>query len=89
MKLAVIALALMVLNGCPVQDGPPSDDPCGARDLQHLIGARVPSAAALKAIGPERIRVIRPGDAVTMDHAPTRLNIELDAADIVVQLRCG
>lgn len=45
-------------------------------EAQRLSGARV-------------VRVIRPGQAVTMDFNPFRLNIELDAADRVIRLRCG
>ena len=66
------------------------DDPCKAGTVEHLIGAPLPSEAELAQIeGPKRIRVIRPGDAVTMDHMPVRLNIEVDEDDIVRRLRCG
>lgn len=34
-------------------------------------------------------RVIGPNDLVTMDHDPSRLNIETDANGIIRQLRCG
>jgi hypothetical protein len=68
----------------------PGDDPCGAADLEYLIGAPVPDAAALAALdGPLRVRVVRPGDFVTMDHVPRRLNIETNADGIVRRLRCG
>jgi len=35
------------------------------------------------------VRVVRPGDAVTMDHRPDRLNIQLDGQDRIAQFRCG
>jgi len=96
MKIASILIALVLVNCGPGMNNdtipfPPwGEDACGAEQLAHLIGQPVPDAAALAAIeGPARIRVIRPGQAVTMDHAPARLNIELDKNDIVARLRCG
>jgi hypothetical protein len=96
MKLAMTLLAFFLVNGDPEMKsntlpfGPPGEDPCGAQPLQHLVGHPVPDAESLEALeGPARIRVIRPGQAVTMDHVPSRLNIELDENDIVVRLRCG
>jgi len=35
------------------------------------------------------IRVIRPGDNVTMDYRTDRLNVELDENDIVTRIYCG
>ncbi len=96
MKLAATLLALTLANGgaADMRDlsglNRAGDDPCGALALQHLVGEPVPDTEALAQIeGPQRIRVIRPGDMITMDHIPGRLNIELDSAGIVVGLRCG
>lgn len=36
-----------------------------------------------------QVRVLRPGDAATMDHRPDRLNIHLDDQDMIEALRCG
>ena len=74
--------------------GPLGEDPCGAGAFEHLIGQPPPDEAALAEMraaegAPRRIRVIRPGQPVTMDHAPTRLNIEVDSSGLVVRLRCG
>ena len=35
------------------------------------------------------VRIIRPGMAVTMDYAPQRLNIEVNAAEIITRVHCG
>jgi hypothetical protein len=35
------------------------------------------------------VRVIRPGQAVTMDFRQDRLNIEVDGRDLVRSVRCG
>ena len=77
---------------------PPGDrlagDPCGAGGLLHLVGGPAPDSATLDEIRgadgpPLRIRVIRPGQPVTMDHFPGRLNILLDPTGTVLGLRCG
>lgn len=65
-------------------------DPCHAADYEYMIGEPAPDAEAIAALeGPKRVRVIGPGDMVTMDHVPQRLNIETDAEGIVLRLRCG
>jgi hypothetical protein len=74
--------------------GPAGPAACGAEALAHLVGAPAPDDAALAAIrsapdGPMRVRVIRPGQPVTMDHLPRRLNILLDVDGKVIGLRCG
>jgi hypothetical protein len=35
------------------------------------------------------VRIIKPGDQVTMDFVATRLNIDVDAAGNITALRCG
>lgn len=37
----------------------------------------------------DRVRVIRPGMAVTMDWREDRLNLEVDADNRVLTVRCG
>lgn len=39
--------------------------------------------------GVATLRVIRPGDNVTMDYRTDRLNVELDDSDIVTRIYCG
>lgn len=88
----------------PMHEKPPSGglpfapagaDPCNSAAFGDLLGAPVPSQEALAAIvgpdgaAPARIRVVRPGQAITMDHMPQRLNIELDDDGVVIRLRCG
>jgi hypothetical protein len=35
------------------------------------------------------VRIIRPGDQVTMDHQPTRVNIEVNSTGTITAVRCG
>ncbi len=39
--------------------------------------------------GAASMRVIRPGEAVTLDHRPDRLNVHLDETDTIAALDCG
>lgn len=38
---------------------------------------------------PGPVRIIRPGDMVTMDYNPNRINFQLDAQDRVASVTCG
>ncbi|HST44042.1 MAG TPA: I78 family peptidase inhibitor, partial [Luteimonas sp.] len=42
-----------------------------------------------EAAGAGSMRVLRPGQAVTMEFNPTRLNLDVDAAGRVTAARCG
>jgi hypothetical protein len=61
-------------------------DSCGAAANAGLLGTRL---AGQQIVAAGKVRVIAPGDAVTMDHLPERLNIRVDAAGIVTALDCG
>ena len=62
-------------------------DSCGAGGLQGLVGQ---SEAALSAIRlPQPLRVLHPGQAVTMDYSAARLNILIDSKGRVASLHCG
>lgn len=93
MARPVLAL-VAVLAGCvaevppsqpPVQ--PPGPDACGASGMQGLIGQDRAVLAAMSL--PMGTRVIEPGQPVTTDYSPQRLNIDLDARDRIVRLWCG
>ena len=80
----------------PVEPAPPTTAPatdpaladtCNMAQYAALIGkpatdAGVPPASAT-------VRIIKPGDQVTMDFSPTRLNVDVDAAGVVTGVRCG
>lgn len=64
----------------------PVADACGAQELESFFGESV-SVVDSNLI--EDARVIRPGDAVTMDYRPDRLNVYLDSQDVVERVNCG
>lgn len=66
---------------------PAAADTCNMTQYLTLVGkpATDPAVPAASA----SVRVIKPGDQVTMDFLAARLNIEVDAAGNVASLRCG
>lgn len=90
--------ALLLLAACATQASPPSppgggaSGVCNAEPAQSGLGQ--PYADALGAelqakAGAKVLRVIRPGQAVTMDFRDDRLNVELDASGKVKRVSCG
>lgn len=62
-----------ILAGCTPASGPnglPSETTCNAANWQELVGQ--PEEAIYGALG--NLRVIKPGQAVTKDYNPSRLN---------------
>lgn len=65
---------------------------CNAEAANGAIGKAPTDAVVQQAqrdAGAARVRVIRPGDAVTMDYRGDRLNIDVSAQDSIASLRCG
>ena len=85
-------LAVLLLSACVPesgdQDAPTQDTAeCGAADLQGLVGQ--PGADTDFSQHAETVRVIPPNSAVTMDHRPDRLNVDLDEDGLIVRIWCG
>ncbi len=66
---------------------PTAEDTCGANGMAHFIGR--PSTSLETTLLLQPVRIIRPGDAVTEDFLPTRINFMLDANDIIRNITCG
>ena len=87
--------ALSLLSACAATttaSGGEAAGLCNAASVQSALGRpfTVELGADLEGkSGARTSRVIRPGQAVTMDYRPDRLNVELDAADKVSGLKCG
>ena len=64
-----------------------TEDTCGATELAGLIGQ---DASALeRVLLLQRVRVIQPGMAVTMDYGPDRINFEIDTDNRIARIYCG
>jgi hypothetical protein len=76
----------------PGEAAAPAEDGCGVSKLTAYRNALPTSdvlAAIRKIVGERPLRVINPGDAVTMDYSPSRLNIETGEDGRIKTFRCG
>jgi hypothetical protein len=81
MRLSTLCLALSACVPAPA----PVDDTCNAAPWTTRIGQAISPLDPI----PQGARLIRPGDAVTEDFSPTRLNIDLDDAGRILRAWCG
>jgi Peptidase inhibitor I78 family len=80
----------------PVREDPASpEEPtaeCDAAKAEGLVGrdaSEANGAEAKRLTGARAVRWIRPGQAVTMDYSPSRLNIKVDANEKIEGFSCG
>lgn len=84
-KTSLIIMAGMLVSACaPTQEKGP--ETCPKSQFSGLIGTDINAAIFPLTL---TYRTIYPGDVVTMDHAPERLNIAVDDAGNVTALTCG
>ena len=99
-QAVVCSLLLAALGGCSVAMTPRTADvpmppavvACQAEPAQFAVGQVATPALVQQAqerAGAARARVLRPGEMVTMEFDATRLNLEVDAANRVLRVRCG
>lgn len=91
---ALATPALLLVAGCTTTAPTDTTVPpggCDAGPAEAFKGQSGDAVAeqARHAAGAATVRVIRPGQAVTMDYRADRLNVELDDAGKVVAVRCG
>ena len=75
----------------PTQAGALADDKCNSAKAAQFVGQKLDDALLARvkaAVGHDTIRVIRPNQPVTMDFREDRLNLDLDANDIVTRVHC-
>ena len=94
----VFLLLALALSACAplalppqagVEPGPamPAADTCGAGPYAGLIGQ--PATALERVLILRQVRVIRPGDAVTMDFREDRINFLIDGSERIARITCG
>ena len=64
-----------------------SSDTCGASGLQQFLGQPASALDAVRLSQP--FRIIRPGEMVTMDFLPERVNFRVGADGRIVEITCG
>lgn len=87
MKSPFLPLILLgALGACAAQTQPPRPTICAPQDYQQLIGRNI-GAVTLPANLPQRI--ISPGDALTEDFLPYRINVFVDEKGWIARITCG
>ncbi len=71
----------------PMPAAPVVADTCNMAQYASLVGKPATDPGVPPA-GPT-VRIIKPGDQVTMDFLEARLNIDVDAAGVITAVRCG
>ena len=84
--------ALLLLAACVTEGGSgaapdPVADACGASGLQQLVGQPASTLETMRFS--QQLRVINPGQMVTMDYLEGRLNIAIDDQDRISRVYCG
>ena len=93
----VVMMGALLTAACTTVPPEPGPAPlptgqCDASRAQGLIGEPASQALAIEAqrlTGGNAVRWIQPGQAVTMDYRPDRINIKLDAQNRVTGITCG
>lgn len=86
--LPIALLGAVALSACQ-QTTPtptPAPDTCNRAQYEAFIGS---PASEVDFSGHEAVRIIAPGDAVTMDFRAERLNVKTDADGRIIELTCG
>ena len=88
-RALALPLIALLAAGCVIEPEPIAGGPgsCDAEAWAHLVGQHRDVFAAMTFPAP--MRIIEPGDAITMDHNPARLNVVLDARGRVARVYCG
>jgi hypothetical protein len=94
-------IAAIFLAGCATVPAAEAEDVpaqgsktplCDSTKARGLIGRTVDAAVrseARRLTGAAAVRVIGPGDMVTMEYREDRLNIDVDSRNKAVGFRCG
>ena len=94
-RLPAVLLLALPMAACapmPPQDAPPQATQCIADAAVWAIGQGVGDEIVERVrvdTGSQSVRVIRPGQAVTMDYRHDRVNIKLNERDAIVGVSCG
>lgn len=82
------AFALLVACTTTQPPLPPTlEDTCNAGEYANLIGQDATALEKVLILG--MVRVVRPGDMVTQDYRPERINFGIDASNRISDISCG
>ena len=90
--LLALGLVLMACAPMPPQPEAPVTGPCDATAAGWAIG-RAASKDVVERVraetGSQQARVIRPGQAVTMDYSAARVNLHVNDREAITRITCG
>lgn len=99
MSLRFLPLGLLALAACTTPPAPPPpaatapvSDQCNAEAARGHVGKVATEAtvdAARRDAGAKIARTLKPDQMVTMEYIEGRLNIDVDAANVIINVRCG
>ena len=90
--ILLIALPLAACATMPPPGPPPLAESCNAEAASWAMGHAVSDDIVERIrieTGSQSVRVIRPGQPVTMDYRGDRVNIKLNERDAIVGISCG
>ena len=70
----------------------PEGQTCDAQPVQNLLGQTLTPAlseTARRRAQAQFLRILRPGQVMTMEYNPARLNLILEKSDVISAIRCG
>jgi Peptidase inhibitor I78 family len=96
MKRGVMTAFVLVLGACVPEPDPrylgppvpaPGADACGAAELEDMVGGSRRVLETIRFATP--VRIIEPGQPVTQDFSPARLNILIGEDGTIASISCG
>ncbi|WCT75207.1 I78 family peptidase inhibitor [Sphingomonas naphthae] len=87
-----VVLAGLSLSACVTPRAAPPAGACNAAKAQGFVGNAASEALAedaRKAAGAQTVRILTPGQIVTMEFRAGRLNVNVDESGHVSAIRCG
>lgn len=88
----LLSLVAFTFAACSTAPATPPATNCNAEATQVYVGkAATPAVieAARKAAGAELVRTLKPGQMVTMEFLEGRLNVHVDAGNVILRAVCG
>ena len=94
---SILSLSLAACAATPTDDDAASLPPgstagCNAEAAQSAVGKQATDEVIEQArqdAGAQVARVLKPGQMVTMEFREGRLNLQVDASNVVTEVRCG
>ena len=94
---SILSLSLAACAATPTGDDAASLPPgstagCNAEAAQSAVGKQATDEVIEQArqdAGAQVARVLKPGQMVTMEFREGRLNLQVDASNVVTEVRCG